>query len=76
MSKSWEQEAADLLKTFCENNGKDCECPICDAAFVIEVLSADVSKWQKIATDLAESNPQYKAIMGYLAEEYAGGWPL
>lgn len=76
MSKSWEQETADLLKTLCEYNGQECECPICDGALLLEALSADVEKWRKIATDLAESNPQYNSIMNYLAEEYRQGWPL
>ena len=73
---SWEQEAANLLKALCEYNGQSCECPICDAAFAIECLVKEVETWRTIATNLAESNPSYKAIMLYHMTEYRDGWPL
>lgn len=58
------------LRQHCEYQDEDCECPVCDAIFEIETLKAEVSKWQSIAEQFAESNPHFEAFHRYFRQVF------
>lgn len=58
------------LRAFCQYGASECECPVCDAIFEIECLKANVSKWQSIAEQFAESDPRFEAFHRYFREVF------